>query len=202
MTPSLLAAATGCTAATANKFAGPLTAAMARWGVDSAARQAHFLAQCAHESARFERLEEGLSYSPERLMAVWPTRFKSAAAAQPYARNPQALANLVYAGRMGNREPGDGWRYHGRGCIQLTGRAAYEAYEAASGKPVAAFPELLLDPAVAADSAAWFWSKNSCNTLADAGDVRGLTRRINGGQNGLQERLALTARALAALGCV
>lgn len=172
------------------------------WGINTVRRQACFLAQIAHESASFSRLEEGLNYRAERLMAVWPTRFRSVAAAAPYANNPRALANHVYGGRMGNGDVAsdDGWRYRGRGLKQLTGRDNYSAFQRASGRPVLQHPDALLERDAAADSAAWFWYASTCNALADALDVMALTRRINGGMQGLVERQALTQRALQAMG--
>jgi putative chitinase len=199
LTPDQLNRATGCGALRAAHFCGELNAAMLRFKIDTAQRTAHFLAQVVVESGNFSRLEENLNYSAERLCVVWPSRFKSVADAAPYARNSEALANNVYAGRLGNTQPGDGWRYRGRGLKQLTGRANYAAYYSYSGVDVVAHPEFLLEPLQAAYSAGWFWKTNGCSALADAGDVRGLTQRINGGLTGLAEREAATKRALAAL---
>lgn len=200
MTPDILSACTGCTLLTAGRFSAPLTAAMARWGIDTPLRQAAFLAQVSHESGRLTTLSENLNYSAQRLCAVWPSRFPSPASAQPFANNPQALANKVYGGRMGNTAPDDGWRYRGRGLKQLTGKSNYTAYQQASGKPVLAQPDLLLEPDAASDSAAWFWHANGCNALADRQDWKALTARINGGTLGLAERVALTQRAMKTLG--
>lgn len=132
-------------------------------------------------------------------MAVWPSRFKTLPEARQCERNPQALAERVYGGRMGNASPGDGWKYRGRGLKQLTGKTNYMAYAKAAGIDCVSNPDLLLQPEHAADSAAWFWSSNGCSALADKGDVRGLTQRINGGLNGLEERLAQSAKAIKAL---
>lgn len=199
MHPATLANAIGCTLLTASRFAGPLTDAMQRWGIDSPVRQAAFLGQIAVESMRLSVLEENLSYSAERLCAVWPRRFPTLESAAPFARNPRALANKVYGGRMGNTGPDDGWRYRGRGLKQLTGRDNYEAYSRAAGINAASNPDLLLDPRYAADSAGWFWHANGCGALADARDWRGLTRRINGGETALGERIAAINRALSVL---
>jgi putative chitinase len=113
----------------------------------------------------------------------------------------QSLANLLYGGtwgreNLGNTQPGDGWKYRGRGLKQLTGRANYVACGKALGEDFVANPERLCLPINAALSAGWFWSANGCNKLAEAGDIPGLTKRINGGSNGLEERTALFGRAL------
>ncbi|KQP21381.1 glycoside hydrolase family 19 protein [Pseudorhodoferax sp. Leaf265] len=151
------------------------------------------------ESAALSRLEENLSYSAERLLQVWPSRFKTLSAAEPYARNPEELAKAVYGGRIGNSAAGDGWRYRGRALKQLTGRSNYLAYAEAAKGDVVRWPELLVKPAYAADSAGWFWHSRGCNARADDGDVRGLTKRVNGGETGPRERAALTAQAVRAL---
>lgn len=195
MTPDQLRSATGCTQAAAIAFASPLTVAIRRWGVK---RIPEFLGQIAVESARLSRLKENLYYiTPERLTAVWPSRFRTVAEATPYLRNPEKLANLVYAGRMGNVQPGDPWKFVGRGLKQLTGRTNYTAYQLASDVPVLVEPDKLCDPVFAADSAAWFWTANGCDLIAD--DTEALTRRINGGLTGLNERIQLTALAREAL---
>lgn len=199
MSPELLFQCTGCTLLRASTYAPHLARAMARWGIDTPVRQAGFIAQVAHESGLFSRLEENLNYSNTRLTQVWPRRFPTLEAARPFANNPEALANSVYGGRMGNTQPGDGYRYRGRGLKQLTGRDNYTAYARASGTDVVASPDLLFEPSHAADSAAWFWSANNCNSLADKRDWTALTKRINGGTLGLAERLTLTQRALKAL---
>lgn len=188
-----------------------LVAAMGRWEIGTAPRIAGFLSQVAHESGECRRLEEGLSYSAERLMAVWPSRFRTLADASPYARAPEALANHVYGSRndLGNRGPGtgDGWRYRGGGLLQLTGRASYVAAASGTGHPLVEHPELLRTPGPeAADSAGWFWCSKGCNELADAcrldatpeqidGPFRALTKRINGGVVGLEERLKYWQKA-------
>jgi len=191
VTPDQLRTATGCTQAAAIAFASPLTVAIRRWGVK---RVPEFIGQIAVESARLSRLKENLYYiTPERLMQVWPSRFRTVAEASPYLRNPQKLANLVYGGRMGNIQPDDGWRFIGRGLKQLTGRNNYTAYQLASDVPVLLDQDKLCDPVFAADSAAWFWSVNGCDMIAD--NTEELTRRINGGLTALNERIQLTALA-------
>lgn len=199
LTAQQLAAATGATFLRASFFLPHINDALVKYGINTPTRVAHFLAQISVESGRLARLEESLYYSAERLVAVWPSRFKTLEEARKYEHNPQALAERVYGGRLGNKAPGDGWRYRGRGLKQLTGKSNYEAYKADSGVDCVASPDLLLLPANAADSAAWFWSVNGCSALADKGDVRGLTQRINGGLTGFQERLTMAATAFKAL---
>lgn len=202
LTAQQLAAATGATLLRASFWLPHMTAAMAKYGINTPARVAHFLAQVSVESGRLSRTEESLSYTAERLMAVWPSRFKTLQEARQYERNPKALAERVYGGRMGNASTGDGWKYRGRGLKQLTGKTNYMAYMLAAGIDCVSNPDLLLQPEHAADSAAWFWSSNGCSALADRCDVAGLTRRINGGTNGLEERQAMTAVAMKVLGAV
>lgn len=169
-------------------------------------RVAHMIGQCAHESARFRHRVEVLSYSAERLVAVWPRRFPTIAAARPFARNPEALANHVYAGRMGNGDAasGDGWRYRGRGWIQLTGRANYRRAGARLGIDLEAEPERAAEPATAWLVAADYLARRrragrSAFAWADRDNVEMVTRIVNGGLHGLAERRMLTAMALAAL---
>lgn len=158
-----------------------------------------FLGQVLHESALLDKLEEGLYYkTPGRLMAVWPTRFQSLADETPYLRNPEALANRVYGGRMGNDRPGDGWRYRGSGLIQVTGADNFRALQAATGLPVYDKPELLRQASATAlrVAIAW-WEGNVPDALM--GDVKRVTRRVNGGLVGLADRIALTDEAGRAL---
>jgi putative chitinase len=177
----------------ADLFAPHLVEAMARYNITGIARQASFLSQIGVESAELTRTSENLNYSAERLMAVWPSRFPTMAQTIGYARNAVALANKVYANRIGNGAPetGDGWRYRGRGLIQLTGKANYEKCGAAIGFNLVENPQFLESPALASLSAAWFWHANGLNELADAGDQAAVTRRINGGVHGLAQRKAM-----------
>lgn len=202
MSPQSLVACVGCSAERAKTYAEPITGAMERWGIDTPTRQAAFLGQIAVESQRLEKVEEDLFYSAQRLVAVWPSRFPSLAAAAPYSRNPQALANRVYGGCMGNELPGDGWAYHGRGLIQLTGKTAYAAYTLTADVDALTSPELLTMPQHAADSAGWFWSSNALNTIADRRDWTTLSTRINGGKTALSERISAISRALRVLTAV
>lgn len=184
------------------KWLEPLNAAFAKYDISTPVRQAFFVGQCAHESNNFTRLEEGLNYSASRLMAVWPSRFPTLEAAAPYANNPEKLANKVYGGRadLGNKEDGDGFKFHGRGCIQLTGRDLYERCGEAIGADLINQPQLLVEPHYAAMSAAWFWNKKGLNALADSKDYDTMTKRINGGLIGLDDRKAKIAKAISVLG--
>ena len=175
-----------------DSFAIILSRAAPLYGVTKPVRLAAFLAQTGHESAGYTRWVENLNYSAERLTAVWPKRFP-AELARRYARQPEAIANRAYANRMGNgpEESGDGWRFRGRGLIQLTGRDNYTRCATALGRPIESMPAWLEAPEGAAVSALWWWSAHGCNELADTGDIEALTRRINGGLHGLEERRAL-----------
>jgi len=181
-----------------------LNPAMARFEITSPERMAAFLAQIAHESGQLTRLSENLNYSAKRLMQVWPNRFPTMEKALQYERNPEKLANCVYAKRLSNGDEtsGDGWRYRGRGLIQLTGRGNYRAASQGIGLPLEEQPDLLLQPDPAALSAAWFWKSHGLNELADdrnedndTEDFKTITRRINGGTVGLKERTAFWERA-------
>jgi putative chitinase len=157
-----------------------------------------FLGQTLHESGMLEHLEEGLNYSAERLVQVWPKRFPTLADARPYARSPEALANRVYGGRMGNTEPGDGWAYRGRGLIQCTGRANYAIVQALTGLPALQNPGLLSQPMPALQSAIAWWEAKIPDAIL--GDPERVTKIVNGGTVGLAHRIALTDRAGEALG--
>ena len=182
-----------------------LNAAMQRYGIETPDRVAAFVAQIAHESGEFSRLTEDLTYTTaERIRAVWPKRFQTLASAAPFVRNPEALANRVYANRLGNGDAasGDGWRYRGRGLIQLTGRANYADAARALGLPLLDAPQLLEQPDGAARCAAWFWQSYGLNALADEADFVAITQVINGGTVGLSERRRYWAQASAALGAL
>lgn len=188
----------GCSQKVADTYAKLINQFGAKYGIDTPARLTMFIAQVAHESARFSRTVENLNYSADGLKLTWPKRFDTAAA-NVMARNPELIANHVYSGRMGNVLPSDGWRFRGRGLIQLTGRDNYKAFEQSSGHPVTVKPELLEQPEYALQSAMWYWDANTLNRFADAGDLRGCTRAINGGYNGLDDRQALFNKATKAL---
>lgn len=158
--------------------------------ITSVARVAAFVAQTAHESGGYRALTENLNYSSDRLAAIWPKHFSGIDVA-PYNRNPQAIANRAYRNRMGNGDEasGDGWKYRGRGLIQLTGKDNYSRFaEYAEISPEDA-AEYLETPRGAVHSACWFWYANDLNTFADAGDFEGMTKRINGGTIGLADRV-------------
>ncbi|WP_448120096.1 glycoside hydrolase family 19 protein [Pseudomonas veronii] len=182
----------------AGVFVPVLNTAMNRYGIVGTPRAAAFIAQVGHESGQLTRLVENLNYSADGLMKTWPSRFDSVRATAA-ARNPEQIANIVYAGRMGNTAPGDGWKYRGRGLIQVTGKANYAVCGEALGLDLINQPELLEQSQYAAMSAAWFWSANGLNTLADAGDLTKITQRINGGTNGQDDRQALYDKALKVL---
>ena len=152
-----------------------------RWGLVAPIHQAAFIGQCGHESANFTKLEEGLSYSAERLMKIWPKRFPTLESAQPYARNGKALANKVYANRMGNRDEasGDGYRFRGSGWLQLTGHDNFYHAGKGCGVDFVMKPDLVRTPEYAAMTAGWFWNTHKCNQKAEAQDWVGLTKIIN-----------------------
>ena len=156
-----------------------------------------FLGQILHESGGLTRFEENLHYSAERLCAVWPKRFPTLADARPYAANPEALANKVYGGRMGNTAPGDGWRYRGRTPLQLTGKDNYRQVGELMGLDLVANPTLLADPDTALRACILWWE----DAIPDAriGDVQKVTKRVNGGLIGLAEREHLTDKARGAI---
>lgn len=175
--------AAGITPTQAKAFAEPLASACARFGIDRPVREASLVAQCAHESGGFARVEENLYYTtPERVRAMWPSRVHSLEDASHLIRQPQALANRVYANRNGNGDEssGDGWRYRGRGLIQLTGRANYMAAGSALGAAYKDQPDQVATPVHAALTAAWFFVTAGCLPLADASNTDAITRRING----------------------
>jgi len=180
----------------------PLEETFAKYDISTPVRQAYFIGQCAHESNNFQVLQENLNYSAARLMAVWPSRFPNINVANQYANNPEKLADYVYAGRLGNgnEESGDGWRYHGRGLIQLTGKDNYANCGSGLGVDLLSSPSMLIDPQYAALSAGWFWNKKGLNALADAGDLDTMTKRINGGLIGIDDRKAKIAKAISVLG--
>jgi putative chitinase len=167
----------------------------------SSRRLAFFLAQIAHESGGLSRVEENLSYSAERAAEVFPKHFASVTSAVPFARAPEQLANKVYADRLGNGPPesDDGWRYRGRGLIQITGRNNYRDVGSAIGIDLEAAPDLAASARHVVDVACGYWSSNDLNRFADRDDFLGLTRKINGGENGLADRRAWLRRIATAI---
>ncbi|MCP1622132.1 glycoside hydrolase family 19 protein [Pseudomonas nitroreducens] len=191
----------------AGVFVPVLDAALRDFAIDTPARTAAFLAQVGHESAQLTRCVESLTYSAQRLAVVWPRRFRSAdgsptALAREIAYQPERIADLVYAGRNGNGDEasGDGWRFRGRGLLQVTGRSNYRSVGEGLEQPFVARPQLLAEPRWACRSAAWWWQRNGLNALADRERFEDITWRINGGLNGLEERAQLWRRAREVLG--
>jgi putative chitinase len=172
-----------------------------QFGILTPNQQAAFIGQCGHECGHFRILEENLNYRAATLMKLWPKRFPTLEIANQYAGNPKKIANMVYANRMGNRDEasGDGYRFRGRGCIQLTGHANYFHAGKALGVDFVMEPDLVATPKYAAMTAGWFWSTHGCNEAAEAQDWVKLTKKINGGTIGLEDRIKHTKEALAAL---
>jgi putative chitinase len=178
--------------------------------INTPQRVAGFLAQTSHESGGYTMLSENLNYRAATLAACWPNRFAvlgpdkkpkkdekgkliPTAVANSIAGKPELIANLVYSSRMGNgpAESGEGWLYRGRGLKQLTGKFNYEKCGQELGVDLVGNPDLLLEPLYAARSAGWFWKSNALSTYADSGDIKGMTKKINGGYIGLEARQAL-----------
>jgi len=172
-----------------------------KFDISNPLRQAAFIAQCGHECGNFKVLEENLAYRAETLMKLWPKRFPTLEFASQYAKNPKKIANMVYANRMGNRDEasGDGYRFRGRGCSQLTGHANYYHAGQALGEDFVMQPDLVATPQYAALSAGFFWSTQKLNQYADSRDLKTMTKRINGGYIGLIDREKHYNQALAIL---
>lgn len=185
---------TGCSAELATTYAPFINLYAPAYGIDTKKRLAMWIAQVAHESGRFKRTVENLNYSAAGLLATWPSRFNELLAAV-LARQPEQIANHVYGGRMGNTQDGDGWKYRGRGLIQLTGHDNYAAFAKHSGQDVIGLPELLECAEGAVESACWYWWRADLNRFADTGGIRSCTRVINGGYNGIKDREALYEKA-------
>jgi putative chitinase len=170
--------------------------------INTPQRVASFIAQCAHESGNFRLLQENLNYRAASLTKVWPRHFPTAEIANQYAQKPQAIANRAYANRMGNgpEASGDGWAYAGKGLIQLTGKDNYTRFAESIETPVEQIPEFLQTFEGAVQSACWFWETNNLNQFADTGDILTMTKRINGGTIGLDDRIKHYNHALHVLG--
>ena len=191
------------------KWLDAVGATCVEFKIDTPQRVAAFLAQTSHESGGYTMLSENLNYRAATLAACWPNRFAvlgadkkpikengklvPTAVANSIAGKPELIANLVYSSRMGNgpAESGEGWLYRGRGLKQLTGKFNYEKCGAELGIDLVGNPDLLLEPLYAARSAGWFWKANNLSKFADVGDIKGMTKAINGGYIGLEARQAL-----------
>jgi putative chitinase len=186
---------------TAEKYIDALNAAMEEFEINTPERIAMFLAQCCHESGHFRAVSENLNYKAESLTRVFPKYFRDVDP-NDYAKQPEKIANRVYGNRMGNGDEhsGDGYRYRGRGLIQLTGKDNYTHCGDALDKDLHEEPDYLTTPEGAARSAAWFWHKNNLNHFADANDILTCTKKINGGTIGLEERTELYEEALKTFG--
>lgn len=184
-------------AVTADKWADAIQATCDKFEIHTPERQAGFIAQCAHESGMFKAVKENLNYSDKALLGVFPKYF-NAENVQNYARQPEKIANRVYGNRMGNGDEasGDGFKYCGRGLIQLTGKDNYKRFSDAVGVDFVANPELVEQPQYAVMSAGWFWSANGLNKFADTKDIVGMTKHINGGIIGLDHRTELYNKLL------
>lgn len=181
-------------------------ATLPRFAIDTPERVAAFIAQVAHESAEFTRMVENLNYSAEGLAATWPNRFKGPDGspnelALTLHRRPEYIANVVYAGRLGNgnQQSGDGWKYRGRGLIQITGATNYRQIGDMIKRDLINEPDLVATPSVALETACAFWKINDLNRHIAVGNFRSLTRAINGGHHGLEDRLGYHERAVDAL---
>ena len=183
-----------------HKWLGPLEEVFAKYDISTPKRQACFIGQCSHESGNFKTLQENLNYSAEGLMKTWPSRFPTKEVADQYARQPAKIAGKVYNGRLGNTSEEEASKFLGRGLIQLTGKENYEHCGSSLGVDLLSNPDLLSDPKYATLSAGWFWNKKGLNSLADASDLETMTKRINGGLIGLDDRKAKIAKALSVLG--
>lgn len=190
MNAAQLGLAVGLSATDAALWYPHVTEAAKRFDFEAPLRLAMWLAQCGEESDGFRHLTENLNYSAHALRANWPTHFPTDQIADRYARQPEKIANRAYANRMGNGDEasGDGWRFRGRGLVQITGRNNVRACGRALKADLESSPDMLLQPSLAALSAGWYWSVRGLNAYADRGDVAGATKVINGGNAGLAER--------------
>lgn len=186
---------------------GELQSVIDKFGINSPIRMSHFLGQCAHESGNFKFTSENLNYSTKGLLATFPKYFKQPGLAEAYAKNPERIASRVYADRIGNgvEGSGDGWKFRGRGYIQLTGKSNYSAFDGFVNEDIISNPDLVAKkyPLL---SAAWFFHRNKLNTISDKGltetVILQLTKKINGGTNGLQDRIKYTIKFGKILGVV
>ena len=177
----------------------PLNETFEKYEINTPKRQAAFIGQCMHESGGFKQLTENLNYSAKGLVATWPSRFPNEEYAAEYARKPERIASKVYVGRMGNETPEEAAMYIGRGLIQLTGKENYANCGLGIGVDLLGHPDWLATPKYAAMSAGWFWNKKGLNALADADDITSMTKRINGGNIGIEDRKAKINKAFDAI---
>ena len=179
-----------------------LNETFSRFNITTNNQKAMFIGQCGHECGNFRLLEENLNYRAETLMKLWPKRFPSLEFAKQYEKNPRKIANSVYANRMGNRDEasGDGYRFRGRGALQCTGHSTYFHAGKALGIDFVMQPDLVATPKYAALTAGWFWETHKLNPPADALDYTKVTKIINGGTIGLDDRIKHVQHALAVLG--
>jgi putative chitinase len=175
----------------------PLNETFQRFGLDTTEEQACFLGQFSYESNHFKDLSENLNYRAETLMKLWPRRFPSIELANSYAHQPEKIANFIYANRMGNRDEasGDGWRFRGSGLCQLTGHDNFYHAGKALGVDLVANPDLARTPKYAAATAGWYWQTHNCDKYANAKDYNGLTKVINGGLFGAEQRIVVMKQA-------
>lgn len=178
-----------------------LNTILPEYEIDSPERVAAFLAQCAHESGGFTAIKENLNYKASSLRKVFPKYFPTDELAEQYAHNQEAIANRVYGNRMGNGDEhsGDGYAYCGRGLIQLTGHDNYKAFADSLSSSMEEIIEFLQTFEGCVQSACWFWETNDLNSLADVGDIKAMTKRINGGYIGLEDRIKHYNHALEVL---
>jgi putative chitinase len=181
-----------------------LLGVLPQYEIDTPNRVAAFVAQCGHESLGFTVLQENLNYSADGLRKIFGKYFPTAEIAKQYARKPEMIANRAYANRIGNgdEDSGDGYKYRGRGIIQITGRNNYSKCSIAlfdDETNLLENPDLLIEPHYAMHSACWFWNATRLNALADSGDMKTMTKRINGGYLGLEDRIAHYNHALEVL---
>ena len=181
-----------------HKWLDPLNETFAKYEINTPKRQACFIGQCMHESGGFKFIKENLNYSAASLMKTWPSRFPDMDTAEKYEHNPVKIASKVYAGRMGNTTPEEAGMYIGRGLIQLTGKDNYKAVSDALGVDLVANPQLVEEPRYAALTAGWYWNKKGLNALVD--NIEAMTKRINGGLIGLEDRKAKINMVLNSLG--
>ncbi len=193
-----------CPSGKSVEYAEALSKAMDEAQINTVSRMASFLGQIAHESNQLRGWMESLNYSAKAITKTWPKRFPTIESATPYARNPEKLANKVYSNRMGNGDEasGEGWKYRGRGPLQITGKESYRAAGTYLKIDLENNPDLAIVPENGFRIATWYWTTHNLNALADKGDFVGITKAINGGTIGLAERQAFYQKALSVLGSI